>query len=334
MGYAIVIPTVGRDSLSTVVSVLGEGSGPLPDEVLVVNDRPGQPPPLRVPPGLVGRLRVLDGPGRGPAAARNVGWRAASMPWVVFVDDDVVPGSTWRRQLAHDLAQAGVAVAVAGRISVPLPVGRRPTDWERQVAGLAAASWITADIAYRRDVLEEVGGFDERFPRAYREDIELALRVTSRGYALAYGTRQSSHPVRPAGRWVSVERQRGNADDALLRRLYGREWRRLTGVPRGRRPWHALATASGVLGLASLAAGRRRAAAIAALVWLGATAEFAARRIAPGPRTAGEVGVMLLTSAAIPPVATLHWLRGWLSHPSVRPVKTLAGLPSVDGDLR
>ena len=37
-------------------------------------------------------------------------------------------------------------------------------------------------MAYRRSVLQEVGGLDERFPRAYREDADLGLRVVRAGY--------------------------------------------------------------------------------------------------------------------------------------------------------
>ena len=51
---------------------------------------------------------------------------------------------------------------------MPLPDGRRPTDWERSTAGLQDARWATADMAFARGALEAVGGFDERFPRAYR----------------------------------------------------------------------------------------------------------------------------------------------------------------------
>ena len=72
---------------------------------------------------------------------------------------------------------------VAGRVHVPLPAGRAPTDWERQVGGLATApGWLTADLAVRRQVLEEVGGLDERFPAAYREDTDLELRVRGAGW--------------------------------------------------------------------------------------------------------------------------------------------------------
>jgi glycosyltransferase involved in cell wall biosynthesis len=34
------------------------------------------------------RFRMIDGPGRGVAAARNAGLRAASTPWLVFLDAD------------------------------------------------------------------------------------------------------------------------------------------------------------------------------------------------------------------------------------------------------
>jgi hypothetical protein len=286
----------------------------------VVNDRPASPLRLDLPAPLRQQLHLLDGPGRGPAAARNVGWRAAKSTWVVFLDDDVHPGQTWRSEVREDLASAGDAAAVAGRIRVPLPDRRRPTDWERQVAALATAPWITADLAYRRDVLVQVGGFDERFPRAYREDTDLAVRVGRLGHTLIHGQRRSTHPVGPAGPWVSVLRQVGNADDALLRRLYGRHWRRLAGIAPGRRRQHVLATASGLLAVGALLARRPAVAFLAGLMWTGLTAEFAARRIAPGPRSPAEVGIMLATSAAIPPVATMHWLRGWSRHRGATPM--------------
>ena len=63
-------------------------------------------------------------------------------------------------------------------------------------------------MAYRCDVLRLVGGFDERFPRAFREDADLALRVLDAGYGLAQGQRRTTHPVRPAGWWASLRQQR------------------------------------------------------------------------------------------------------------------------------
>jgi cellulose synthase/poly-beta-1,6-N-acetylglucosamine synthase-like glycosyltransferase len=157
------------------------------------------------------------------------------MDWVVFLDDDVVPTPDWPAETAADLAHLPGGVGGAqGRLTVPLARDRRPTDWERGTSGLAGASWITADMAYRRDALVAARGFDERFRRAYREDADLALRVMDAGYRLVRGNRRVTHPVRPAGFWISVRAQAGNADDVLMTRVHGPGWRERAGGGRGR----------------------------------------------------------------------------------------------------
>jgi histidinol-phosphate phosphatase family protein len=283
--------------------------------VVLVDDRRRATAPLfdgPAPARLRDRLTVLRGPGRGPAAARNVGWRAVATAWVAFVDDDVEVTRDWLEALARDLSVGPEVGASQGRIVVPLPDDRPATDWERNVAGLEHARWATADMAYRRTTLVAVGGFDERFPRAYREDADLGLRVTRRGWRIVTGDRSVRHPIRPVGPWVSVALQRGNADDALMRARHGAGWREAAGVPRGARRRHLLTVLAALGAAGALVRGRRRAAVAALVAWAGLTLQFAWRRIAPGPRSAPEVATMLLTSAAIPPAATWHWVRGWL----------------------
>jgi HAD superfamily hydrolase (TIGR01662 family) len=313
----IVVPTVGRPSLGVLLDSLAASATaagvPLPP-VIVVDDRPAAAEPLAVPTAT-----VLRSGGRGPAAARNVGWRAADSEWIAFLDDDVVVSPGWLQNLVADLQVPATVGGSQGRITVPLPEHRRPTDWERGTAGLATASWITADMAYRRSALERVDGFDERFPRAFREDADLALRVLAAGFELVRGDRCTTHPVRPAPWNASLRQQRGNADDVLMRRLHGPEWRRRADAPLGRRPQHVISTALAVGSLAALLLGRRRAAAAAATGWLALTAEFAWLRIAPGPRDQREVLKMVATSVAIPPAATWFWLRGLREHRHVTP---------------
>ena len=316
--YDVVIPTIGRPSLADLLRSLADGVGPLPGRVIVADDRP-RPGVLDVLADLHGRLGPLEGRvltvrsgGRGPAAARNAGWRNASAPWVAFLDDDVVVPDGWRAALARDLEAAGPDVAGSqGRIVVP--GGDRPTDRERCVAGLEGARWATADMAYRLEVLHLLGGFDERFPRAYREDADLALRAIDGGWRLVRGRRSVRHPVQPAPWWISLTQQAGNADDALMRRLHGGRWRHRAGGGRGRFPTH-LATIGAAVAAAGLTlSGRRRAGAAAAATWAGLTAAFAAERIAPGPRTPREVAAMTVTSAAIPFAAVGHRLAGELA---------------------
>jgi histidinol-phosphate phosphatase family protein len=317
MNVDLVIPTAGRPSLGRLLAALGAGGGPALGRVVVVDDRPAGA--ARALEGLdaigpaAADFRVVRGRAEGPAAARNLGWRTCTASWVAFLDDDVVPEPGWRGRLARDLEALAADVAGSqGRIVVPLPEGRRPTDWERNVAGLEGARWATADMAYRRGALSEVGGFDERFRRAYREDADLALRMLARGWRLVPGRRTVSHPVGPSRALVSLRLQGGNADDVLMRALHGRGWRARAGAPAGRRPRHLAVTAAGLAGLAAAAAGRRGVAGACAAAWLAGTAELAWARIAPGPRTPREVALMAATSAAIPPLAAWHTARGVL----------------------
>jgi histidinol-phosphate phosphatase family protein len=344
--YVVVIPTLGRPSLQACLDALAGAHGPLPRQVVLVDDRRDTPDPLpaRVPAVFADRTVIVTLEGRGPAAARNAGWRAAEpAEWVAFLDDDVRVGSRWREELTADLTGQPARVAgVQGRIEVPLPPGRRPTDWERGTAGLATARWITADMAYRRTALIAVGGFDERFPRAFREDADLALRLLDRGWRLRPGDRTTTHPVRPASRWASLKAQAGNADDVLMSRLHGRGWYRRAGAARGRRSGHWLTSV--LLASAALAwgasygtsgprrAGLRRGALVAAAGWLASTTEFTAARVLPGPRTRSETITMAATSALIPPLAVGHWLRGQMRYRQVAPWPPAPGAVLFDRD--
>ncbi|MFI2475603.1 HAD-IIIA family hydrolase [Nocardia xishanensis] len=330
--YSVVIPTVGRESLRSLVESLAAAVGPEPREIIVVDDRRGgEDLPL---PDLELPLRVIRSGGRGPAAARNAGWRHASGKWIAFLDDDVFTTADWPARLADDLRGLDERTAASSaRIEVPLPEDRRPTDEERGTARLATARWITADMAYRRSVLAEVGGFDERFPRAFREDADLALRVCLAGYVIATGQRLTRHPVHESGPMASLRAQRGNADNALLRRKYGPRWRQRIGEDAGLLPRHALTTAAGALAVGLGAAGRKRQALAFAAFWATLTGVFAARRIAPGPRTPGEIGRMVSTSALIPPAACWHRLRGELRHRHATHTSPLALLFDRDDTL-
>jgi HAD superfamily hydrolase (TIGR01662 family) len=309
--YTVVVPTIGRARLADLVARVD--AEPRPCAIVVVDDRRNPTQPLSLP-STVTPVRVLPSGGGGPAAARNAGWRAAESEWVAFLDADVVPTEDWNAQLVRDLH--GLPQSVAGsqaQLHVPLPPDRRPTDEERRTTSLAGAPWITADMAYRRAALLATGGFDERFPRAFREDSDLALRMVRAGSSIVRGRRPTTHPLVARGGWRGTLRaQAGNADNALLRAKYGPDWRRLTRAGRGRTGWHLPTCGAAAVAGVGLLTNRRGATFAGAGLWAALTAEFAVRRILPGPRTVREVATMIVTSVLIPPLATAHRLRGEL----------------------
>ncbi|HZU68286.1 MAG TPA: glycosyltransferase [Ktedonobacteraceae bacterium] len=109
----------------------------------------------------------------GPAVARNIGWRAAHGEIIAFTDDDCIPTPGW---LSAGLAtfNSGV-VGVSGKLVMPLD--HIPTDYERDAVQLEKSEFVTANCFYRRDVLERVGGFDEHFRMAWREDSDLFFTI-------------------------------------------------------------------------------------------------------------------------------------------------------------
>ena len=294
MTYDVVVPTVGRPSLARTLAGLAAGDGPLPERVIVVDDRRDAAEPLNVDVAPLWRERtiVIRGGGRGPAAARNAGARAGTAEWIAFLDDDVVPPAGWRLALERDIRAADDAAATQGRV---MAAGADP---HQIVKGLETAVWITADMAFRRDAFEAIGGFDERFRRAYREDSDLGLRLTAAGERIVTGDRHVSHPVPPSSPWAAVGRQRGNADDALMLFLHGPGWSVRAHAPRGDRRQHILTTALFAGSMLALATGRPRSGGAMFGAWLARTRRLAQRR--------GDVA----SSVAIPFAATWWWLYG------------------------
>ena len=297
---SVVVPTCGRPALLTrCLEALAAQTLPQADyEIIVVSDGPdGRTRAATVSSRRAVRHLVL--PRRsGPAAARNAGWRAAFAPIVAFTDDDTVPDPEW---LAAGLdALDDRCDAVAGRIVMPLP--RLPTDYERDAARLADAEFVTANCFVKRQMLEAVGGFDERFKLAWREDSDLHFGLLAHGAVICRAPRAVVvHPVRPAPWGVSLAQQRKVLFDALLykkhRRLYRERIR-----PAPRLDYYAVVAAL-LASAAALALGLTAVGVGAAVLWLALTLRFTARRLEGTHRDWRRIGEMLATSAAIPLLA-------------------------------
>src|SRR5262249_36180503 len=140
------------------------------------------------------------------------------------------PGPGWLAAGAGLCERDPSLAAVAGRVVVPLP--ERPTDYERDAAGLEQGEFVTANCFCRRDALEAVGGCDERFAAAWREDSDLQFTLLARGARMTKAPDAVVvHPVRQAPWGVSLRQQRKVRFDALLYRKHPDLYRRRI------RPW-------------------------------------------------------------------------------------------------
>jgi glycosyltransferase involved in cell wall biosynthesis len=221
---SVVIPTYNRlNLLCNCLDALNRQSLNANDfEVIVVNDGPNEHifkalDDLR--DHYTFRLLVRGtAEKKGPAAARNLGWLLASGQLIAFTDDDCLPGTNWLTGFLEGY-QNQELIAYSGKTVVPLDP--EPTDFALNTARLSEAEFITANCACTKAALLKVGGFDERFSMAWREDSDLEFKLLLAQVPLYRNEKAVVvHPVRQAPWGVSLKEQRKGIFDVLLFKKY------------------------------------------------------------------------------------------------------------------
>jgi glycosyltransferase involved in cell wall biosynthesis len=218
----VIIPA--RDAASHVAAALAalrEQRTSRDFEVLVVDDGSVDETGA-VAAGGGPRVRVIQGRGEGPAAARNLGAREAQGRVLAFTDADCVPTPEWL-EAGLTAIDAG-ADLVQGRVLPPPDVQRGPWDrliWVECEYGL----YETANLLVRRDLFERLGGFESILqPSAGKElgeDVWLGWRARRAGARTAFAAEALVHhavfPRGPGG--YIAERARLRFFPELARRV-------------------------------------------------------------------------------------------------------------------
>jgi glycosyltransferase involved in cell wall biosynthesis len=241
---------------------------------------------------------------RGPAAARNFGWVHAYGTLIAFTDDDCIPHKGWLAALYAAFQDSSVEkIAFAGNTVVP--VAPYPTDYERNIAHLAEAEFITANCACTKKALFAVAGLDERFTMAWREDSDLQFKFIEHGIPIVKVDKAIiTHPVRKAPWGVSIREERKGIFNALLFKKYPRLYKeRIQPEP----PWHYYLMTFLLFVFVFSMAGNKSFLTKASLAgWLFLTGGFVIRRLESTDHSWKHVSEMIVTSAVIP-ILSLYW---------------------------
>jgi cellulose synthase/poly-beta-1,6-N-acetylglucosamine synthase-like glycosyltransferase len=235
---------------------------------------------------------------RGPAAARNAGWRAARGALIAFTDDDCVPQTGWLATLASALAD----VDIAQGCTVPDPdqlylLGPFARTMEvRSETGY----YQTCNVAYRRSTLEAVNGFDDDLRQA-GEDIDLSIRARAAGATTRFcDSAVVFHDVRPSSLRAHLHATRRWAGIALaVRKQPAIREKLFLGVVWKTSHIPAVTAAAGLVATVAASGGRARLLGVAAVL------PYVRHRLVvePLPHTEPAARVALLPKALVADLA-------------------------------
>jgi glycosyltransferase involved in cell wall biosynthesis len=173
-----------------------------------------------------GRIVLRQEEMSGSYAARNRGWRAARGEIIAFTDDDCLPESGWLsglvRAIQDNQAEEPKLGAQGVTLATPDPGGLSITPFTHQIEQRRPGPpYRTCNVAYRRAILEQIGGFDDSL-RWYADNI-LGLRARELGTIGFAPDATVRHPPRPREwRDRAAWRARLAADAKHRRFLYHR----------------------------------------------------------------------------------------------------------------
>lgn len=247
-------PDLLRDCLLALLAL-----DPAPGELLVVDSASRSPGTAETAAAL--GVRVVRETVPGLDRARDRGWRESSGPLVAYVDDDARVDRHWAGVVARGFFDPAVALVTG--IVLPAEVRtraqrvfernggmrhglqRRVHDRRTAPIGLATERLgVGANMAFRREVLAAVGGFDPHLDVGTASggggDLEMFHRVLHAGHTAVY---EPDAVVRHLHRrdlrgWWRQMRGNGSGYAAYLEAVALRHPELAGEVRRYRRRWH------------------------------------------------------------------------------------------------
>src|SRR5260370_3177470 len=137
-------------------------------------------------------VRVIRTENRGLSNARNLGLHAATGEIIAYIDDDASPDPDWLSYLALTFRRTNSAGV--GGPNIPFPddgqvaacIAHAPGEPTHVLLSDQEAEHIPGcNMAFRRDCLQSIGGFDAQF-RVAGDDVDVCWSLQAHGWTLGF----------------------------------------------------------------------------------------------------------------------------------------------------
>lgn len=162
-------------------------------------------------------VRYIHQANCGPAAARNAGAHASRGEVLFFTDSDCIPHPDWIERILPHLSESKVA-AIAGSYGVANPSSLLAVCIHKEILyrhGFRLKKYSRAfgsyNVAIRRKVFEDIGGYNTRYRHASGEDNDLSYRILQGGYRIFFEPQAKVdhfHPTR-LGKYLGEQYRHG-----------------------------------------------------------------------------------------------------------------------------
>ena len=312
--FSVVIPTCRQPALLLkCLDALGRQRLPRDQfEIIVVDE--GNSPETETAVLLFARQIARDGgplevrylpqpERRGLAAARNRGWQSARGHIIAFTNEDCLPEPQWLSS-ALTCFQRGAQV-MSGQLRALLP--NQPTPLDKTVTPLKKADFLSANCFCRQSTLARVGGFEEAFDTAWREDSDLQFKFIQAGIPIAKCPEAVVvYPIRTYPWYGLLQDERKNSYDALLYKRHPDLFRERIPAYRRQVLQNYIAVVSIATGLIGLLTGQGIIATMGLSVWGGLSADLVVRHLPNTPLTPITLKHAILTAIATP-FLSVYW---------------------------
>ena len=190
-------------------------------EVILVND--GSTDDTRDIAARFPEVRAIHQENTGLSGARNVGLRAATGSVIAYTDSDCMADTDWLTLLIHQLNRSGAAAVGGPNLSpddgrLAACVAAAPGQPTHVLESDQVAEHIPGcNMAYRREALEKINGFDPVYRKA-GDDVDLCWRLQQAGMWITFapGAFVWHHRRHTIGAYLKQQAGYGEAE-ALLR---------------------------------------------------------------------------------------------------------------------